>query len=77
MQPEEGEQTPGGPERKSEVTLKTIGPLPGHSPAHCIFTSFSRTCPLSVPPLLCMFQDASAVCLGADGRDEDGTGMVK
>lgn len=64
----EGEQTSGGSERKSEVTLKTIGLLPGHSAVqHLSFTSLT----LILPPSLHMFQDASAACLGADGRDKE------
>lgn len=31
QQPEWREQPSGGSERKSKATLKTIGPLPGHS----------------------------------------------
>lgn len=56
------------PKRKSEVTLKTIGPLPVHSAS------------LHLPPLLFLLpslstlQDASAACLRADGRDKDGLG---
>lgn len=34
IQPEGREQTSGGSERKSDVTLKTIGLLPGHSAVH-------------------------------------------
>lgn len=63
--PPAGEDRPlKGSERKSEVTLKTIGPLPGHSSVHP--ASLHLPSLLFLFPSLHMFQDASAGCLGAD-----------
>lgn len=64
--PEGRKQTFGGSERKSEVTLKTIGPLPGHSAA-------LRASPPPTPsPLPCFFLP---VCCSYVLRQMAGTRM--
>lgn len=61
----EKKKTSGGSERKSKVTLKTIGPLPGHSAAECL----SHRSPLQ--PWAALFPPP---CLG-HLRSEAGTRM--
>lgn len=71
MQPEGREQSCCGAERKSWVTLKTIGPHPDHAAVlFCTVASLSVTL-----PFFHMFQDALTVCLRPDFRDRDGAGQ--
>lgn len=64
-QPEGRKQTSGGSERKSEVTLKTIGPLPGHTAVLRASPPPPQPSPVLFPP--CLVQ----LCLEADGGDKD------